>query len=74
MTDKELDNMPVFRKANRCFTLYELLCETLGLDPLSPTTTWQSLAKAYSLTMEESHKLQQTLYEDETTKDQLRDL
>lgn len=69
MTEKQLENMEVFRKANRCFTLYELLCEALGLEPLSPTTTWQSVVKAYSLTMEESYKLQQTEKEHETAKD-----
>jgi len=50
--------MTVFRKATRCATLYEMLCENLGLEPLSPQTTWREVAKAYSLTMEEASNLQ----------------
>jgi len=59
MTDDELGNMEIFRKASRCATLYELLCEALGLNPLEPGTTWKDVAKGYSLIMEEAHKLQQ---------------
>lgn len=68
MTDKQLENMKVFRKAQRCATLFELLAEQFNLDPLSPKTTWGEVAKAYSITMEEAHKLQQ-LEENENTND-----
>lgn len=67
MTDKQLENMTVFRKATRCATLYELLAEELGLNPLEPTTSWKDIAKGYNLTMEEAHKLQQNEDNESTT-------
>lgn len=68
MKDFELSNFETFRKAQRCATLYELLCEALNLEPLSPKTTWQDVAKSYSITMEEAFKLQKST-ENETVKD-----
>lgn len=59
MTEKELENMPIFRKSSRCAMLYELLCEELGLNPLEPTTSWKDVAKAYSLVMEDARKKMQ---------------
>lgn len=68
MNFNDLAHIETMRKAQRCATLYELLCETLGLEPLSPTTTWRDVAKVYSITMEDAFKLQNPT-QDETTKD-----
>jgi len=65
MTDKDFENMHVYRKAERCAVLYELLCEELGLNPLEPTTTWKDIVKGYATTMAEAYKLQKQ--EDENT-------
>lgn len=67
MTDAELEVMPVLRKASRCATLYELLCEELGLEPLSPNTSWREVAKSYSITMEAAFKVQNPTKDDTTT-------
>lgn len=68
MKDSELAQMEILRKAGRCATLYELLCESLGLEPLSPNTHWRDVAKSYSITMEDAMNLQQPT-NDETAKD-----
>lgn len=65
----KLADLETMRKANRCATLFELLCEALGHEPMSPSTTWRELAKSYSIIMENAFKLQNPTKENETAKD-----
>lgn len=53
----KLNELETMRKANRCATLFELLCEALGHEPMSPTTNWREIAKSYSILMEDGFKL-----------------
>lgn len=64
----DLQNLQILRKANRCATLFEMLANELGFNATDPNTNWRDIAKAYSITMEDAFKLQQTS-NNETAKD-----